>query len=148
MEYSSGIILYKKDENTVKFFVCTPDGPFWKNKELWNFPKGHIEDGETPFETAIREFREETSVELTTDVNQYKYLGLIRQNSSKKVHVYVKQYNNENLDNCYSNECETIIKGVKFIHHEIKDYKWMTYEELLKKGIKCYNNIFKEINTW
>lgn len=34
-----------------------------RNPKLWIFPKGHIESGETPRETALRETREEAGVE-------------------------------------------------------------------------------------
>jgi 8-oxo-dGTP pyrophosphatase MutT (NUDIX family) len=33
-----------------------------RNPQLWIFPKGHIEQGETPRETALRETREEAGV--------------------------------------------------------------------------------------
>ncbi len=33
-----------------------------RNPQLWIFPKGHIEDGESPDETALRETREEAGV--------------------------------------------------------------------------------------
>lgn len=32
----------------------------------WSFPKGHPETGETPFETAARELREETGLSVRT----------------------------------------------------------------------------------
>lgn len=34
-----------------------------KNPDLWVFPKGHIEPGETPAQTALRETQEEAGVE-------------------------------------------------------------------------------------
>ena len=148
MEHSSGVIIYRiNNKNIVEFFVCTPDGPYWKNKELWNFPKGHIEEGETPFKAAIREFEEETSVSLSDDETLYDYLGEIKQNSNKKVHVFIKKYNGEDFTKCSSNLCVSYVKGLKIIHHEIKDYGWMTYDELTDKGMKCYNEIFKKISN-
>lgn len=30
----------------------------------WDFPKGHVEEGETEFETAIREVKEETNIDI------------------------------------------------------------------------------------
>lgn len=146
MEYSSGIILYRKNkDNIFEFFVCTPDGPTWSKRELWNFPKGHVEDGETPFEAALREFQEETSVKLDCNEQLYTFYGLIKQNKKKEVYVYAKKYDGENLSDCYSNECETIYKGVKYIHREIKAYQWMTLSELENKGMKCYLDTFMEI---
>ena len=36
------------------------------------FPKGHVEDGETEVETAIREVKEETGIDIEVDTN-YRY---------------------------------------------------------------------------
>ena len=42
------------------------------NKGHWDFPKGHIEDGETELETAIRETKEETNIDV--EINEkYRY---------------------------------------------------------------------------
>jgi predicted NUDIX family NTP pyrophosphohydrolase len=145
MELSSGIILYKKDNNNeVKFFVCTPGGPYWENKELWNFPKGHVEVGESDFECALREFEEETSIKLNPN-SYYIDFGLVRQNKQKNVHVYAKKYENEDTSNCYSNLCTSIINGISIEHYEIKGYAWKTIDELRNNGIKCYIPIFKKI---
>ena len=110
----------------------------------WSFPKGHIEDGESPLEAAIREFQEETSVVLQ-NVENISYLGIVRQNNYKKVHVFAKPYNGEDVEHCDSNECITVIDGVEYIHKEVKGYAWMTYDELEVKGLKCYQPLFKNI---
>lgn len=147
MEVSSGIILHRMKNGKVEFFMCTPDGPYWRNRVLWGFPKGHIEKNETPFETALREFEEETSVKLIVDETKYQYLGKIRQNKKKDVHVFTKPYENENLENCYSNTCISVVKGVKIEHPEIKEYKWVDIDEYKEKGIKTYIPILEKINN-
>lgn len=38
-----------------------------------SFPKGHMEEGETEEETAIREVKEETGIDITVDTN-YRYI--------------------------------------------------------------------------
>ena len=35
----------------------------------WGFPKGHVEDGETEIETAVREIKEETNLDVEIDEN-------------------------------------------------------------------------------
>lgn len=145
MEISSGVILYRKINDTVEFFVCTPDGPYWKHRELWCFPKGHMEEGETPFQTALREFQEETSVKLTDNQNEYECFGKVKQNKKKYVYVYCKEYDNENLSNCYSNTCISVINGIEYEHNEIKDYKWITIDEYKINGIKAYIPYLEEI---
>ena len=37
---------------------------------LWGFPKGHSNQGETPFECALRELKEETGIELPENVDK------------------------------------------------------------------------------
>jgi len=42
------------------------------NAGHWDFPKGHMEEGETEIETAIREVKEETNIDV--EVNEkYRY---------------------------------------------------------------------------
>lgn len=38
----------------------------------WDLPKGHIEEGETEFETAIRELKEETNIDVKIN-EKYRY---------------------------------------------------------------------------
>ena len=138
MEVSSGVLLYRNNNGVIEFFVCTPDGPYWKYRELWCFPKGHMENNETPFQTAIREFKEETSVKLSDNPIDYECFGMIKQNKKKNVYLFYKKYQNENLTHCYSNKCISIVNGIEIEHNEIKDYKWITLEEYKESGIKVY----------
>ena len=58
MEKSCGCIITKDDK---VFLICTLDD----GKEVfWSFPKGHQEAGETDIETALRETKEETGLDV------------------------------------------------------------------------------------
>ena len=61
-EISAGIIAYyfEKDLKQFKFLVAHPGGPYFKNIKKYGFPKGHQEKNES----AIREFKEETGLEI------------------------------------------------------------------------------------
>jgi 8-oxo-dGTP pyrophosphatase MutT (NUDIX family) len=56
----SGGLIYDKD--TMKVLLVHQ-----KESGLWGIPKGCIEKGEKPYEGAIREIREETSLDLKKD---------------------------------------------------------------------------------
>lgn len=142
MIYSAGIILYRKVDNNVEFFVCTPGGPYWKNKESWNFPKGQIDGDEKPIETAIREFKEETNIDLI-GVEDIRFEQLVKQRKDKSVYVFSKEYNGEDYSNCFSNTFEGE-DGNQY--PEIGDYKWMTLKEIIKRGgVRCYYELFDRI---
>lgn len=66
---SAGILVYKQSEGELLFFLVHPGGPFFANKEkgVYTIPKGLIEDGEDPLSSAIREFKEETSLLVDGD---------------------------------------------------------------------------------
>ncbi|MBR1730825.1 MAG: NUDIX domain-containing protein [Ruminococcus sp.] len=53
-----GIVFYKGKTSTRILLVKNNNGRYW------SFPKGHIEIGETEEETAIREIKEETSLDV------------------------------------------------------------------------------------
>ena len=42
------------------------------NAGHWDFPKGHVEEGETEMETAIREVKEETTIDVEVN-EEYRY---------------------------------------------------------------------------
>lgn len=62
MKQSAGILLYRIRKNQPEVFLVHPGGPFFKNKDagFWTIPKGEPEAEEPLFQTALREFREET----------------------------------------------------------------------------------------
>ena len=62
MEKSAGIIIIL---NKNKLLLSHPTNARWSN--TYSFPKGHIEENESQIEAAIRELKEETSIELTED---------------------------------------------------------------------------------
>ena len=137
MEICSGIILYRFniERNLIEFFMCTPGGPQWLNRHWWSFPKGHVEENEEIFDAAVREFREETSCKISDDISLYRYLGSVKQNSHKRVHIYCKRYDGEDLSNCSSNECITTYKGKEYKHPEVSDYCWMSINEMESNGV-------------
>ncbi|MBQ1895479.1 MAG: NUDIX domain-containing protein, partial [Clostridia bacterium] len=92
-----------------------------KNKRSvhWSFPKGHVEQGETDEDTALREVLEESGlhIEIITGIkttSQYQIQGRVE----KTVNIYVARTDDTN----------TIIQ-----ESEIEDYSWLTYEAALKR---------------
>ena len=62
----------------------------------WGFPKGHMIDGESEFETAIREVKEETNIDILIDEN-YRYVisYMVNENTMKDVVFFIaKKLNN------------------------------------------------------
>ncbi len=56
MEKSAGIIICRKDAGELKFLLLHYKAGHW------DFPKGHVEKGETDIQAAIRETKEETGI--------------------------------------------------------------------------------------
>lgn len=146
MTISAGILFWRRiDNNTnLEFFLCTPGGPLFLNKECWNFPKGQMEEGESPFECAVREFSEETSATISPLKELYTYHGLISQRKDKSVHVYSKEWSGEELnENCKSNLFQFTDGNY---YPEIGAYKWMTFDEMKKRGgISAYYPLFSSL---
>ena len=85
----------------------------------WSFPKGHVEQGETDEDTALREVLEESGLHIEIipgfkTTSQYQIQGRVE----KTVNIYVARTDDTN----------TIIQ-----ESEIEDYSWLTYEAALKR---------------
>ena len=86
MEKSCGILAYRLRNGELQVLLGKNGGPF-KSKTPWNIPKGHIEEGESDFQCAAREFHEETGL----DVPYGKYcisLGCSKTTSGKVVTIF------------------------------------------------------------
>jgi predicted NUDIX family NTP pyrophosphohydrolase len=79
-ETSAGILLFSGD----RVFLTHAGGPFNKNKDQWSIPKGHVEEGESHMDAAIREFTEETGIHVN-GTYQFYDLGETKSRSGKRV---------------------------------------------------------------
>ena len=60
-----------------------------KRRDFWDFPKGHMESGETELDTARREVREEVGLEVTIDESKrYTLSYIVRNEIDKTVVLY------------------------------------------------------------
>lgn len=107
-----GIIFYKTRQNTKILLVKNNNGRYW------SFPKGHIEDGETEEETAVREIKEETGLDVTLvngfrEISEYCPFGKIR----KRVVFFLARAFTDN---------------VRIQEEEIDSYIWVDLQQARK----------------
>lgn len=94
MKISCGVLVYRVQNNELQVFLVHPGGPFFVKKDngYWSIPKGELNNNEERIDCAIREFKEETSVDLSS----YKYkmieLGSIVQKNGKQVFAWALEY--------------------------------------------------------
>ena len=114
-ERSAGLVIYKAGPPT-EFLLL------WHGGEYWNFPKGHVESGETPLVAALREAAEEAglsglavhptfaeTIHYTFNINDRKIL--------KDATFYLAQFNGGEVRTSY----------------EHSGFGWFEYEKALKR---------------
>ena len=89
------------------------------NAGHWDFPKGHVEAGETEVQTAIREVKEETNIDV--EVNQ-KYRYTTEYSPKEGVMKEVVYFLAKNVNNDKEAQLE-----------EVSEVKWFKFEEAINK---------------
>ncbi len=90
----------------------------------WGFPKGHMEAGETEIETAIREVKEETNLDVEINADKrYTMEYVINKEINKQVVLFI---------------AKKIGGNEKYQKSEIKSMKWLKFEDALE--IITYDN--------
>ena len=115
LEKSSGAIVFKREEGEVYYLLLLYE---WGH---WGFPKGNIEEGESLEETARREIKEETGLEvdfIEGFKEWIKYFYKIDDRNVFKIATYLL--------------AEAKGKEVT-LSHEHDDYEWLKFNEAVKR---------------
>jgi predicted NUDIX family NTP pyrophosphohydrolase len=84
---SAGVMMYRIREGKLEILLAHPGGPYFAKKDdgHWSIPKGEPEIDEDLLVTAVREFKEETGINVTGD---FIPLGSIVQKGGKEVFAW------------------------------------------------------------
>ena len=105
-EKSCGTIIIKNDEVLI----------IRQKSGFCGFPKGHVENGETEVETAIRETKEETNIDVEVNESlRFEMSYITDKNIDKTVVFFVAKPTTE----------EIIIQ-----EEELSDAKWVKFDEV------------------
>lgn len=89
---SAGLLLFQQAPH-LQVFVAHPGGPLFAHKDdgCWSIPKGEVQPGEDLLTTAIREFGEETGLQIDPR-SSFIPLGTIQQKGGKLVHAWAIEH--------------------------------------------------------
>ena len=115
-EKSCGVVLFKEDGEKIEYLLLHyPSGH-------WEFPKGHIEEGEDEIQTAKRELWEETGIDRIEIIPGFREpIAYKFRNKGKPSHKQVIFF-----------LAKTAIDEIT-ISFEHQGFIWLPYEEALKK---------------
>lgn len=82
-EKSCGAIVYRRYHGNLEILLIKH-----VNSGHWSFPKGHVEAGETEEETALREIKEETGIDVIIDSTFRETVTYFPRKDTQKVVVY------------------------------------------------------------
>lgn len=125
-EKSAGAVVFRKEGDKIYYLLLHYQSGHWE------FPKGHVEEGETEEKTVKREVAEETGIKdlkILPGFKQYiryffrRSYGL--KGEARRMAPFVSKFVIFYL-------AETKTKDIK-ISFEHQGYKWLPYEEALKQ---------------
>ena len=140
VERSAGAVVFYRGANGLEYLLLHhgEGAPPVGEKGYWSFPKGHMEKGEKPHDTAVRETREETGIARVgiiagfKESDRYGYI-LNGKKILKSVVWFVA-------------ESKTKMVTISFEH---TDSIWLPYGEAYKKvGYRGTKSILKKAHRF
>lgn len=108
-ETSCGAVVYRYINGQIRYLMIKN-----KRSKYWGWPKGHMERGETRYDTARREVLEETGLHINIHLGyEGKSRYCLSDNTDKIVYIFVAS----------TNDVRTNIQK-----SEIDDYAWVPYK--------------------
>ena len=106
---SCGVIPYRQNGTQKEYLILL------QSNSCWSFPKGHMEAGESEYETALRELLEETGLSAALDTDLRVQLEYPLSDIARKQVVFFPG----------------LVTGTLSIQaSEITDYRWVTADQL------------------
>lgn len=105
-----------------------------KKSGAFNFPKGHMDDSETEIETAIRETKEETNLDVEVDSSKRFEMSFIQSEGINKVVVYYIA----TLNSCCIKKQESEISDIIWVEiDKVEDL--LVFDNLKNLWFNVYN---------
>lgn len=122
IEVTAGAVVYRVHDGEIQYLLLesTNRGNFW------GFPKGHVEGDETLEETAHREIKEETALDLSIDTSFHVYTEYDLPNGN---HKQMTLYTSKVADP----------ESIHLQAAEIKNAGWFNYDQARQR--LTYNNL-------
>ena len=139
-EKSCGAIVFYLKEDKEQILLIKHS-----NSGHWSFPKGHVEEGETEVETAVREIMEETGVNADIDT---RFRTVVTYSPKKDV-IKDVVYFFATTDNYDTRNHEEEVSEVRWVDIDkaLGSVSYKNDKELVKKAISFYRNHKKEFSV-
>ncbi len=129
-ETSCGALVVNKNGSSNKILLIRNRGG-----NYWGFPKGHREEGETLEETALREIREETGLEIELIKGFSAETAYKKDNGNTKYVTYFL--------------AEPVSPEVIIQEEEISGYTWLEYSDCMEKlTYRRDKNVLKQAENY
>lgn len=131
-EKSAGAIVFQTNNDEIKYLLLHYE------EGHWDFPKGHIEEGETAVETAKREVLEETGIKKLEFVKEFK----------EKIHYFYKVNGELRSKDVVFYLAKTEEEKIKLSSEHI-GFSWLSFEKALEKlTFKNAKEILKKVDEF
>ncbi len=110
-EYASGAVVYNVQDGDICYLLLQS-----ATDDFWGLPKGHVEKGESLTQTAVREIREETSLETRIDTDFKEKIEYDMNNGHHKDVTF------------FVSKVAPDVKVTRQVE-EINSFGWFTYQE-------------------
>ncbi len=128
-QVSAGLIPYRRKNSSLRLLLLKyPQGH-------WGFPKGHVEEDENLWETAVRELDEETGLSSPEKFPQFSYeIEYTFTREGDRIHKYVVFFAGE------------VDREQVSLSHEHRDYRWVSPDEAFEQI--TYENEKNTLREW
>lgn len=114
-----------------------------QHQGFYGFPKGHMETNETEEQTAIRETKEETNIDIQI-IREYRYSNnyVINNEIAKEVIYFLATPLNTNIEKQSSEILDVVWINIDEV------YDKLTYQDTKEMWIKVKKDIIKSFNKY